>query len=223
MSTAYDNHDSFLCACGAGYGATRPWHSRPAVPVPPSAKHAAAEEAFRATIAQQIAMDDRPLWLLPPLCLIVKYMDAEVQSGRVRREAAGWLASEFYNAETLMDGQIRCSFLRIAVRFGRHGEDCQCAETVLAWGCCPSFVSDAGYHWRYLALGIAQQRWARTLLAYGAIPCASFNNAPRHRVFFWGCPGGGFMLQGIDLRIARPQWRRWHGRHCRRQWVMLVT
>jgi hypothetical protein len=206
------------CPCCVGRQNKRP---------PPSVEHADAETAFANVIAKEVAR----LQTRMTVCDILQALDDQVHHGVVRRQAAGHFASTLWPVSLPLRG---CYFfpstlLRCILQPMKHKvEHCNCVETVLAWGCCPTVLTHCAEasEVRCALAVVGRQRWARSLLRWGSLPWPGF-----------GVTAGPWSLAptaecawmhrwdelGSEVQAAQAQWPRWHWRCCKRQWVALVV
>lgn len=77
------------------------------------------------------------------ICYVVQELDSLVQKGRVRRHAAAFMASEMHHVHRVMGVSLDSrNFLRAVFQHhvNAQGFSCECINTVMAWGTCPTVV-----------------------------------------------------------------------------------
>ncbi len=207
-----------VCPCCVGKAGGRR-------PPPPSEPHAAAEAAFAKVVAKEVVQ----LILPSVVCDTILELDEQVQRGLVRRQAAACMASSMRPVD--VDGELGyypSNLLRCVLLAVKHKTiDCKCVETVLAWGCCPTQVSlCSDVRWGgymstalSLALPLCERRpqWVRALVTSGCIPCHFYRVVDNRSA-------GLVTLVPVPVITAwfkshMLQWRRWHRRCCKRQWI----
>lgn len=192
--------------------------------LPPSRHHAAAEAAFGDAVAKEVSR----LGFTRLMCDAVQALDDQVQRGFVRRQAAARMASSGCVFGTGARHQYDSTLLRCVLQPYKHKtSDCKCVETVLAWGCCPTQValcSDVrwgGYMSTALSLALPlcerRPQWVRALVTSGCIPCHFYRVVDNRSA-------GLVTLVPVPVITAwfkshMLQWRRWHRRCCKRQWI----
>lgn len=144
---------------------------------------------------------------------IVK-VDAMVQSGALRRQAAAYMASK-------AEGVYGYTLLGVLLLYGRNVKaiaagkvkTCRCLDIVLAWGVCPTMARSAMHSvftgwvtgWTSLAFGYSMTSQAmHSLLAYGSFPAMEIK------------------LKNGHYTVRGRHGLRWHGRSRRRLWAQLA-
>jgi hypothetical protein len=155
------------------------------------------------------------------VCDGVVEVDAMVQSGAVRRQAAAYMASK-------AEGVYGYTLLGVLLLYGQDVEAiaarklkaCRCLDIVLAWGVCPTMARSAMHSvftgwitgWTPLAFGYPITPQAmQSLLAYGSFPAKEIKVKDGH-----------YTVRGRHGK-AEAQWLRWHGRSRRRLWALLAS
>lgn len=195
---------------------------------PPSQIHGGAEAAFRAIVAKEVV----DLYVASPVCDTVQALDDQVQRGLVRRQAAAFLASGMMKGPMYDTNLLRC------VLTNKHKTpECDCLETVLSWGCCPTqvvqYASDRedttpsafGLVLVGISIGRERDRCLRSLLHWGTMPWRGF------RLVTVAKDGARAVVMPLTERkttkysahglLLQAQWRRWHFRRGKRQWVAI--
>lgn len=192
-------------------------------PLEPSIAHAAAEEQFRCAIVQNAyaaCMEGSE----EGLCEWVSSMDKLVQSGSVRRRAAGVMASMFLCDVLVMGMRHHCTLLYVVLFHGvrdRIHDGCLCLRTVLNWGACPSVLcaptpTHMTYYPAYEYAGaelVVRERLQTELLAYGSAP---WN---RYSLLWTATSAYVVTVDSRPVGRAGQQWWQWHARWSRVQWV----
>jgi hypothetical protein len=210
--------------------------------------HADAEARFAASIADGFGQFGQlGSGVAGSFCLWIRTLDDDVSKGRVRPLAAAHLASLFHHTRVLGGGTNNVTLLYVVLR--HCFEDIctgECLCKVLTWGTCPTVVLapntdstpslcystavDMARWWKVLKRfhrgKEVSERVLHVLFAFGSVPWYVYNlvdHGPSSSVItrflmepYEICGGIG---ERIPLTRQRAQWRRWHARHHRRQWV----
>jgi hypothetical protein len=188
-----------------------------------------AEEEFRSILWACLCIGARwgsvfPLCHTNGTCDTVAVLDDMVQKGLVARARAAALC----NVLAAMD--------KWCVGLLWHVVDCRqdCLHKVLAWGVCPHVGSSVhAIACIYGVLGHGLRMAAvLELLSYGACPWYAWRPRDTGQALTWphDWPGdddiaedfqGGSKVSHLTVAEIRVQWRRWHARLRKRQWVML--
>jgi hypothetical protein len=166
------------------------------------------------------------------ICYVVQELDSLVQKGRVRRHAAACMASEVHDVDSVMGvSQDSRNFLRAVLQHHVNAQafSCECINTVMAWGTCPTVVQRVAMGALTLtSLGInIREQWQRTLLAYGAMPWTGYrvraDRGTGQCVMTFMAYAAHDVLRGVNLCRAQKQWQQWHGRRRKRLWLTVVA
>lgn len=181
--------------------------------LPPSEEHEALEQSYATALADAVSA---PRYI----CDLVQVLHLQVQSGAVRRQAAAHMVSRRQLLATGFPFPV-CFLKAVVQEIGHvHKPECRCIDLVLSWGCCPSVVASDGVRiltpFAFCVTMWQPQKTIQALLAYGCLPWALRNEQPP----CWTAPITTRCV--IDVRAAQMQWARWHGRLCRRLWVMCM-
>ena len=167
------------------------------------------------------------------VCVTVRALDDMIQDGRVQRARAAMVCNlmaavvdTFYKNDPIARG-----LLWYVLQYGRRQECSEgCLERVLAWGVCPHVVS--ARNGGLVMSGVMAQGLSlpamQLLLNHGACPWSTWTTFAT----------SGFVLDDLrsyredraffkhkstTLADMRLQWRRWHARLRRRQWMMMQS
>ncbi len=184
-----------------------------------SVVHGAAENAFADAIAQLV---------LDPMdvCATIRLLDAQVQHGTVRRQAAGHMASRLYAASPLPDAPLAKTLLWI-VATHMNRTRCDCMYRVLDWGCCPTvmtvIIKGEGFA-SLTARGHYSVRGSWTVLsAQGSLPWHWYNC----KMHTMECGDSRVVMESVDPAYSPApcvdQWKQWHGRRGRRLWTSVFV
>jgi hypothetical protein len=182
-----------------------------------------AEEAFCSAVGKLVAdLMHQTVQQVSDPCAVIRALDGEVQTGRVRRPAAAQAASRMRPAGTMF-AEYASNLLRALLWQGTRtlGHDltaqgCSCLHTVLAWGTCPTIVLPVLWTWRPTAIGLVavadrrfQDHCMSVLFSYGSVP------------WMYSKDRGGRAAFAGPLTNTSPaqQWARWHGRRFRKLWL----
>lgn len=206
--------------------------------------HADAEARFAASIAD--GFGQLGSGVAGSFCLWIRTLHEDVSKGRVRPHAAAHLASLFQRARYSGGGTNNVTLLYVVLK--HCFEDIctgECLCKVLTWGTCPTVVLapstdstptmcystavDMARWWKNVKRfqrGKEVSEWVlHVLYAFGSVPWYVYNlvdHGPSSSVItrFLVKP---YEMDGFaersPLTRQRAQWRRWHARHHRRQWV----
>lgn len=146
----------------------------------------------------------------------IRVLDDMVESGSVRRSKAASMA----NVMALHPRGFAFGVLYLVLYRTRDVDQRECMQRVLKWGTCPHVVSyRAGRaaavigHWPPRDL-------TRDLFSFGALPWTLYNVYGSDSAYLPTQYGVFYTRYGIALPDARLQWRRWHARLRKRQWMM---
>ncbi len=179
-----------------------------------------------------VALISPALFYTNKSCAKVDALDALVQQGHVRRRVAAAMASRIY----MHHAHAQFGIGYMAGMCKPHGPACRCLHKVLQWGTCPHvyLVQQASPQSVQVLTYLAHRFYITStaqeaIRAYGGLPvdyldvavCAGPDGAVLGNVYRaeLSATVSKHMDDAMERAQGMCQWRRWHGRQRRQEWL----